>query len=74
MLVIVCVLFVGTEPSLPQTMASMEYLQITQPNGILNKSFASLFFLFNNFSDRLVPYVYLFVAWCGAASPSHSSR
>lgn len=69
MLVIVCVLFVGTEPSLPQTMASMEYLQITQPNGILNKSFASLFFLlklfFGSFSS-----VCLFVCglvWCRVA-------
>lgn len=37
-------LFVGTEPTVPQTLASMEYLHIMQPNGI-QKTFASFRFV-----------------------------
>lgn len=37
-------LFVGTEPTVPQTLASMEYLHIMQPNGI-QTTFASFRFV-----------------------------
>lgn len=42
MLVTQCDLFVDTEPTIPQTLASMEYLQIMQPNGIPT-TFASIY-------------------------------